>query len=83
MNKTQILATMGSLTLMGTAMVAAGLLSLSQLSDYTLLQSWNDLWDQRPLFAWVTVIYCFFMTAFDLWVLAGIFLLVPSKRIAD
>jgi hypothetical protein len=82
MNKAQLLTTMGLLTLFGTAMIAAGLLNLSQLSDYTITQAWNALWEQHPLFAWVSTIYCFLMAAFDLWVIAGIFYLVPSKKIA-
>ncbi len=80
MNKSQLLTTMGFLTLFGTAMMAAGLLNLSQLSDYTVTQAWNALWDQHPLFAWVSTVYCVSMVAFDLWVMAGIFYLVPAKK---
>ena len=80
MSKAQLLTTMGLLTLFGTAMVAAGLVNLSQMSDVSLSQAWNSLWDQHPLFAWVSTIYCALMVVFDLWVAVGIFYLVPAKN---
>lgn len=83
MNRSQLLTAMGFLTLTGVAMVAAGLLNLSQVPSYSFTQAWSELWEQHTLFAWTTSIYCSLMLAFDLWVLAGIFYLSPQKELAD
>ena len=83
MKKSQLLTAMGMLTLAGTAIVAAGLLNLSQLPDYTLSQAWSELWEQHTVFAWVTSIYCSIILACDLWVMAGIFYQSPEKKLAD
>ncbi|HXL73882.1 MAG TPA: hypothetical protein VN963_09685 [bacterium] len=79
MKKSQLIAAMGMLTIAGIAIVAAGLLSLSRLPDYTLTQAWNELWDQHTLFAWVLTIYCSIMIVFDLLVVAGILYQTPEK----
>jgi hypothetical protein len=83
MKKSQLITAMGLLTLAGVAFVAAGLLSLSQAPDYTLMQAWNELWDQHALFAWVSTIYCSTMVVFDLWVMAGILSQAPEKNPAN
>jgi hypothetical protein len=71
MKKSQLLTAMGLLTIFGLGIVAAGLFSVSQLSDYTLSQAWNALWEQHPAFAWAMSFYCAAMMTFDLWVIAG------------
>ena len=83
MKKPQLITAMGLLTGFGVAILAAGMLNLSQLSDYTLSQAWYELWEQHTLFAWVTTIYCSVMLAFDLWVMAGILYQAPEKNLAD
>jgi uncharacterized oligopeptide transporter (OPT) family protein len=83
MKKSQLLTAMGLLTGFGIAILVAGLLNLSQTSDYTLTQAWNELWDQHALFAGATTIYCSIMLVFDLWVMIGIISQAPEKTIAD
>jgi hypothetical protein len=83
MKKSQLLTAMGLLTVVGIAMLAAGMLNLSQAPDYTLTQAWNDMWDQHALFAWTATIYCSLMAAFDLWVIAGIIYQSPEKNLAQ
>jgi membrane-bound ClpP family serine protease len=82
MKKSQLLTAMGLLTITGIAIVAAGLLSLSQQPSYTFAQAWSELWDQHTLFAWVLTIYCSMMLAFDLWVVIGILSQAPEKTTA-
>lgn len=72
MKKSQLITAMGLLTGAGIAIVAAGLLNLSQLPNYTLAQAWNELWEQHQLFAWAMTLYCSIMFTFDIWVMAGI-----------
>jgi hypothetical protein len=83
MKKSQLITAMGLLTGLGVAILAAGMLNLSQLPDYTLSQAWSELWEQHTLFAWVTTIYCSVMLSFDLWVMAGILYQAPEKNLAD
>jgi hypothetical protein len=79
MKKSQLLTAMGLLTIAGIGILAAGMLSLSQLPDYTFTQAWNELWDQHTLFAWVLTIYCSVMVVFDVWVVVGILYQTPEK----
>jgi hypothetical protein len=72
MKKSQLITAMALLTIAGIAIVVAGLITISQLSDMTVSQAWNELWDQHAMFAWVMTLYCSIMMTFDLWVIAGV-----------
>ncbi len=77
--KSQILTYLGILTIIGIVFLAASLLNLSQLPNYTLAQAWNELWDQHHFFTCVITIYCCVMVTCDIYFIA-VFISEASER---
>jgi hypothetical protein len=80
MKKSQMLTVMGLLTAAGIVMVAAGLMGLSQDTNYSMTQAWNALWEQHTAFAWVASIYCVAMLACDAWFIIGMIAQAAQRK---
>ena len=72
MKKEQLLTVMGLFTATGLMMAALGLLSMPQDPSLTFVQSWQRLWEQRPIFSWVMTVYFSMMFICDAWVAVGL-----------
>jgi hypothetical protein len=71
MKKSHMLALLGLLTVIGVALVGAGLLCLFQMPGYAVDQAWSELAEKHLLFVWFTGAYCCVLMTVDLWVIAG------------
>jgi hypothetical protein len=66
-----MISLLGWLTGLGVAMIAIGLLFLSQLSADAVDQTWSQLAEKHMVFVWFAGIYCCVLMTLDLWVIAG------------
>jgi len=78
MKKQEALTVTGLFTATGLMMIAMGFLSMPQDASLSFAQSWQQLWEQRPVFSWVMTVYFSMMFICDTWVAVG--LLYDSRR---
>lgn len=76
--KEQLLTIMGLFTATGLMMVAMGLLSMPQDPSLSYLQLLQQLWEQRPVFSGVVMVYFSMMFLCDAWVAVG--MIYDSRR---